>query len=164
MPPLFSTEWLVWVTNSAVAETMRQQSWLYPSVETLHILGIAILFGSVAMFDLRLLGASSHIRVTDMAEHILGWSYASFGVVLLSGCLLFVTDAPAIALNLAFQWKLVFILGAGVNAALFHRKFYPSVQRWNCRVKPPKNVQAIAVVSLLLWTATIMCGCWIAYV
>lgn len=157
------TEWL-WLENSVLAEAIRQWVWAYPLIETLHILGITLLVGSVAMFDLRLLGISRHVLVTDMAGHLLPWSYASFGAVIFSGFLLFATDAAAIALNPAFRLKLVLILGAGINAIAFHWKFYPSVQQWNRGVKPPLMVKGIAIISLILWIAVIACGGLIAYV
>jgi hypothetical protein len=157
------TDWL-WLENSALAEAIRQWVWAYPLIETLHILSITILVGSVAMFDLRLLGMSRHVLVTDMAGHLLPWSYISFGAVIFSGFLLFATDAPAIALNWAFRLKLVLIFSAGINAIAFHWKFYPSVQQWNRGVKPPLMVRAIAIISLILWIAVITCGCLIAYV
>jgi hypothetical protein len=150
--------------SSGLAEAVRQWFWAYPLVEVVHIMSIIFLVGPVAMFDLRLLGFSRYIMVTDLAWHLLPWSYASFGVVLLSGFLLFATDAPAIALNLAFRLKLALIFSAGINAIVFHWKFYPSVQQWNREVKSPWRVQAIAILSLILWIATIVCGCLIAYI
>lgn len=157
-------EWLQWLNDSAVAEAIRQQFWAYPVIEAVHILGITLLVGAVAMFDLRLLGVSRHLQVTAMARHLLPWAYAGFGIVVGSGGLLFATDAPAIALNGAFQLKLVCIVGAGINALVFHWRFYPTVRRWNRGVKSPWKVQAIAVLSLVLWIAVIICGCLIAYV
>jgi hypothetical protein len=157
-------EWLLWLRNSVLAGVVRGWFWAYPLAKALHILGISLLVGSVAMFDLRLLGVSRHVRVADMARHLLPWSYASFGIVLLSGFLLFVTDAPAIALNPAFWLKLGLIVCAGINAIVFHWKFYPSIRRWNLGVKSPWMVRAIAALSLILWMAVIICGCFIAYV
>jgi hypothetical protein len=157
-------EWLLWLRNSVLAEAVRGWFWAYPFVKALHILGISLLVGSVAMFDLRLLETSHHVRVADMARHLLPWSYASFGIALLSGFLLFATDAPAIALNPAFQLKLGLIVCAAMNAIVFHWRFYPSVRRWNQGVKTPWMVRAIAILSLLLWISVILCGCFIAYV
>ena len=157
------TEWL-WLEDSVLAEAIRQWIWAYPLIETLHILGITLLVGSVTLFDLRLLGISRHVLVTDMAGHLLPWSYASFGVVIFSGFLLFATDASVIALNPAFRLKLVLILSAGINAIAFHWKFYPSVQQWNRGAKAPLMVKGIAIISLILWIAVITCGCLIAYI
>jgi hypothetical protein len=164
MLALSSADWLLWLKESAVAEAVRQWVWAYPLLEAMHILSVALLVGAVALFDLRLLGVSRQMFVTDMAGHLLPWAYASFGLVLLSGSLLFATDAPAIALNPAFQLKLGLIIAAGLNAMLFHGRYYPSVQRWNRGMKAPRMVRAIALVSLLLWASIIVCGCLIAYV
>jgi hypothetical protein len=164
MEPPVVAEWLLWLKNSVLAEAVGGYFWAYPLVKAFHILGISLLVGSVAMFDLRLLGISCHVRVADMAQHLLPWSYASFGIALLSGFLLFATDAPAIALNPAFRLKLGLIVCAGMNAIIFHWKFYPLVRRWNQGVKAPWMVRVIATLSLILWIAVIICGCFIAYV
>ncbi|MDX2240125.1 MAG: DUF6644 family protein [Leptolyngbyaceae cyanobacterium bins.302] len=152
-----------WLENSAVPTAIRQWSWGYPLLEVIHILGLAVLFGSVAMFDLRLLGVSRHLLVTDLARHLLPWTYFSFAIVALSGGLLFSTDATQIAANPAFQLKLGLIAAAGVNATLFHRGIYRSVQLWNRAVPVPVSARITAVLSLLLWAAVITCGRLIAY-
>ncbi|EAW34459.1 hypothetical protein [Lyngbya sp. PCC 8106] len=158
------TEWLVQLKNSALVELINQWVWTYPMIEAVHILGITLLVGSVALFDLRLLGIARHLLVTDLAQYLLPLSYAGFGVGVLSGFLLFATDAPAIALNPFFRLKLILILGTGINAMIFHWKCYPSVLQWNRNIKPPGRVQLIAMVSLLLWVVVIICGNLIAYV
>lgn len=154
--------WLFWLENSQLSSFIQQWLW-YPLVETLHILGLATLFGSIAMFDLRLLGYSRQVLVTDLAQHLLPWTYISFGVVVLSGLLLFAVDARAIAANPAFRLKLVLIAAAGINAAVFHLGPFQSVRRWN-RSVTPLAVKAIALFSLVLWTAIIICGSLIAYI
>lgn len=158
------TQWWLWLENSVLAEAIRQWVWAYPFIEILHILSITLLVGSVVMFDLRLLGVSRHVTIAAMAEQLLPWAYASFGIVMLSGFLLFATDATAIALNPAFRLKLVLILGASINAITFHWKCYPLVRQWNLGIKPPKMVRAIAIISIILWIAVITCGSLIAYV
>lgn len=156
--------WLVQLKNSALVELINQWVWTYPMIEAVHILGITLLVGSVALFDLRLLGIARHLLVTDLAQYLLPVSYAGFGVVVLSGFLLFATDAPAIAFNPIFRLKLILILGTGINAIIFHWQCYPSVLQWNRNIKPPGRVQLIAMVSLLLWVAVIISGNLIAYV
>jgi hypothetical protein len=164
MEQLADADWLIWLENSALSAVIRQWLWLYPIVETVHILSLAILFGSVAMFDLRLLGFSCHLLVTDMARHLLPWSYMGFGFVVLSGFLMFAIDATEIAANPAFRLKLLLILGTGINAVVFHGGPYKSVKMWNRGVEAPIVVKMIAVLSLVLWTAVIICGRLIAYI
>lgn len=161
---LADTSWWLWLENSALSSTIRQWLWLYPIIETIHILGLAIVFGSVAMFDLRLLGFSRHLLVTDMARHLLPWSFLSFAVVVLSGFFLFAVDATEIAANPAFRLKLLLLCATGINAAFFHGVALKSVKFWNRGVRTPAVVRAIAVISLVLWTGVIICGRLIAYV
>ncbi len=161
---LAEPDWLFWLENSGFFSLFQHWIWLYPLVETSHIIGLATLFGSVAMFDLRLLGYSRQVLVTDMAQHLLPWAHISFGVVVFSGFLLFAVDAREIAANSAFRLKLVLIAAAGINAVVFHIGPFQSVKRWNRGVKPPVAVKAIALLSLVLWTAIIICGRLIAYI
>ncbi|NMG11050.1 DUF6644 family protein [Brasilonema sp. UFV-L1] len=161
---LAETSWWLWLENSALSSAIRQWLWLYPMIETTHILGLAIVFGSVALFDFRLLGFSRHLLVTDMARYLLPWAYLSFAVVVLSGFLLFAVDATEIAANPAFRLKLLLLCTTGINAAFFHGVALKSVKFWNRGVKTPVVVRAIAIISLVLWTGVIICGRLIAYV
>ncbi|WP_017314430.1 DUF6644 family protein [Mastigocladopsis repens] len=156
--------WWLWLENSALSSVIRQWLWLYPMLETLHILSLAIVFGSVALFDFRLLGFSRHMLVTDMARYLLPWSYLSFAVVVLSGFLMFAVDATEIAANPGFRLKLLLLCAAGLNAAFFHKVAFKSVKFWNRGVRTPVVVRAIAVISLVLWTSVIICGRLIAYI
>ena len=156
--------WLTWLQESALSAAIRQWAWLYPAVEIWHIISFAILVGAIAMFDLRLLGFSRHLLVTDMAGHLLPWTYIGFGSALLTGFLLFASDAEAIAANPAFRLKLGAIALAGVNAAMFHLYYSRSIQRWNRGIRAPVGVRAIAIFSLLFWAVAIVCGRLIAYI
>ena len=68
--------WLQWLENSGAAVTMRESAWLYPIVETVHIVGFVVVVGAASMFDLRLLGAPRGLPVTETARHLLPWSRA----------------------------------------------------------------------------------------
>src|SRR4030095_6428267 len=79
--------------NSGLGQSMRQWLWLYPSVEIVHIVGIALLFGSIAVLDLRLLGLSRNVPVKALARHVLPWTIASFVLIVPSGLLMFTAHA-----------------------------------------------------------------------
>lgn len=160
---LAEPNWSLWLENSALSQAIQQWIWLYPSIEALHIISLATLFGAVAMFDLRLLGYSRQILVTDMARHLLPWTYVSFAAVAFSGFLLFAVDAREIADNPAFRLKLILIAATGINAAVFHIGPFQSVKRWNRGVTSPFLVRTIAIFSLSCWTGVIICGRLIAY-
>jgi hypothetical protein len=84
--------WL-WLETTALAHAMRQWPWLYPVVEIVHIVGIALLVGAAAMFDLRLLGVSRGLPVAEMARHLLPWARLGLGVMVPTGFSMFAAHA-----------------------------------------------------------------------
>jgi hypothetical protein len=155
--------WLVWLEGSAMAIAMRQWLWLYPGVEIIHICGFVILVGAAVMFDLRLLGISRQLPVTDMARHHLRWARLSLVIVVPSGLLMFIAHATEMAANPAFRLKLVLIAAAGFNAAVFHRGPFTSVHAWNRAAATPLTAKVMALLSLVLWAGVITCGRLLAY-
>jgi uncharacterized protein DUF6644 len=154
---------LVWLETSALAVAMRQWTWLYPIVEILHILGFVVLVGAAFMFDLRLLGLSRPLPVSGMARHLLRWARGSLLVIVPSGLLMFAAHATEFVSNPAFLLKLVFLAAAGLNAAIFHRVPFRSVDDWDTEVHAPAAARLAAVLSLALWTGVVSCGRLIAY-
>ena len=157
-------DWLSWVERSALAIAIRESTWLYPAVETTHILAFVTLVGAAAMWDLRLLGLSRSVPVTALGRHLLPWTRAGLLVAAPTGLLLFITDATQIAANPAFRLKLVLIAAAVLNAAAFHRWTYRSIQLWDQGVGSPFAAKLAGALSLTLWTSVIACGRLIAYV
>jgi hypothetical protein len=149
--------------GSAFGQAMRQWLWLYPSVEIVHIAGIALLVGSIAILDLRLLGLSRSLPVRRLAAHILPWSIASFALIIPSGLAMFVAHASDLMSNPVFVVKICLILLAGANAGLLHAGALRSADRWDVDVMPPPAARAAAAASLLLWISVIACGRLLAY-
>ena len=142
---------------------MRTVPWAYPTVETLHILGLALLFGSIALVDLRIIGVSRAVPVTSLLRHALPFTWLAFGVAIATGSLLFVAHAPDLIGNRVFVIKMCLIFAAGINAAIFHTGPYARVEQWNVDAHAPPAARCLAVTSLLIWVGVITCGRWIAY-
>lgn len=142
---------------------IRQDLWLYPILEILHILGFVVLVGAALMFDLRLLGVSSSISVIKLSRHLLPWSRRGLFLIIPSGFLLFITDAASLAANPVFWVKLTLIALAGINVLLFHQWVFTSSASWDTHISAPVVAKIIAVVSMLLWVAVISCGRLLAY-
>ena len=151
------------IEASALAQAMRQWLWLYPSVEVVHIAGLGLLFGSIAVLDLRLLGLSTHIPVRKLAGHVLPWTAASFLLIVPSGFLMFIAHASEFIGNPVFVAKMCLILAAGANAAIFHAGIFRSASAWDAGVAPPWPARLAGAASLLLWIAVIACGRLLAY-
>lgn len=142
---------------------MRQWLWLYPSVEVVHLVGIALLFGSIAVLDLRLLGLSREIPVRRLAAHVLPWTIGSFALIVPSGLAMFVAHATDLISNPAFVTKMIVLMLAGTNAAVFHAGVYRNASQWDVAVMPPAAARLSAALSLLLWISVIACGRLLAY-
>jgi hypothetical protein len=146
---------------------MREWLWLYPSVEVVHIVGIGLLFGSIAVLDLRLLGFSRGISAHRLAGHVLPWTAGSFLLIVPSGLMMFTAHASDFISSAVFVIKMGLILAAGLNAALFHTMVFRTADVWDAEemrhLPPPPSARISAAVSLLVWVAVIACGRLLAY-
>ena len=152
---------------SGLGQAMRQWLWLYPAVEIVHIAGIGLLFGSIVVLDLRLLGLSRSIPVRSLARHVLPWTAASFLLIVPSGLMMFTAHASDFIASPVFVVKMFLIMAAGLNAALFHAIVFPSVGVWDDeemrKLPPPPSARFSAAASLLIWVCVIACGRLLAY-
>jgi len=152
---------------SALGQAMRQWLWLYPAVEIAHLLGIALLFGSIAVLDLRLLGVWQRVPVKALAAQVLPWSAAAFLLIVPSGFLMFVAHASEFIASPVFVLKMCLIMAAGVNAAVFHAVTFPSVAVWDSaemgKLSPPPSARLAGALSLAIWACVIACGRLLAY-
>jgi hypothetical protein len=151
------------VEATGIARAMRESLWLYPGVEIVHIAGFAILVGSIAMFDLRLLGVAKTLPVRAVARFLLPWTIASLVLIVPTGLAMFATHASDFIGNPAFVTKMSLLMVAGINAALFHAGVFQGAANWDVGVGAPIVARMQAVVSLLLWVGVISCGRLIAY-
>ncbi|MEW2353688.1 DUF6644 family protein [Spirillospora sp. NPDC029432] len=154
---------LAWLEATAPAAAVRDGRWTYPLTESAHLIGLATMFGAIALFDLRLLGVSRRLPVSALAGHALRWSRAGFALTALSGSLLFAANATQVAHNTAFQVKILLIGAAGLNILLFHTGVFRTVGTWDTAERTPPSARAAALVSLGTWPIVIICGRLIAY-
>ena len=162
--------WLVALETSGLGETLRQSLWLYPLVEVLHILGLALLVGSIVAFDLRLIGLHAGLPARALSRLLLPVAVAGFAMVVPTGLLLFVSEATALAGNPAFLVKIGLLVLALANIALFHRGPGRQIHLWGGHRdgypgggKPPPAARLAGAASLLLWVGVLAAGRLIAY-
>jgi hypothetical protein len=153
-----------WLERSSIGEAVRMTPYLYPILESLHILGITLLVGPALAVDLRLLGIGRGVLpVTIVARHLLPLSHAGFGLLAVSGAAMFTGIALAVNSSVAAPWKLGLIVIAGVKIAVFHGGVYRTVQDWDLHARPPVRAQVAALVSASSWTGVIVAGRLLAY-
>ena len=156
-------DWLLWLEKSAWAKGIRQTDWVYPALEIGHIAGIVLLAGAAFLFDLRLLGFSKNLPVTELARHLLPWSRRGLLLIIPTGLLLFITNAVALGQDPVFWLKMGLLAAAGLNAGIFHRFTLPTAPAWNTNYFSPASARITAIASIVLWLAVISCGRLLAY-
>jgi hypothetical protein len=151
------------IETLAIAKAMRENLWLYPSVEIVHIFGLAILVGSVVMFDLRVLGLSKDISVRALSRHLLPWSLGALFLIVPTGLMMFSAHADDFLNNRAFQVKMALLLTAGLNAAWFRTGPYQTVKAWDTNASAPPLAKLSVALSIVIWLGVISCGRLLAY-
>jgi hypothetical protein len=136
--------------NSWFGHGIRDSTWLFPFVEIFHLLALGVLGGTILIVNLRLLGVRlfKDERVSELARDVRPWMLGSLAVMLLSGFLLFSTEAVKMYGNWAFRGKMLFLLAAVIFTFTVQRKVVMADQS---RVPPAVRV-IVALISLLLWT------------
>jgi len=129
--------------------------WLYPLLESLHVVGIALLLGSLVLFELRVWGLGAALPVRPLARLALPLTLAGFGLAATTGLLMFASQATEMLGNRVFVLKMTLLMIAGLNAAAFHSR--------GGLDKLDGVARAQTLASLGLWLAVIICGRWIAY-
>lgn len=139
-------------------------AWLFPTIETLHVVAIATVFGSILYVDLRLLGfVERNVSMSKCAAELLPLTWSGFALAGVTGLLMFIARAPDYASNLQFRLKMLLILLAGLNMAVFQFLAYRRVHEWDAQLPPPTAARIAGLVSLSCWTGVIFLGRWIGF-
>jgi hypothetical protein len=153
-----------WLYQTRFSTSIRESVWVFPIIESIHVLSITVLVGTIAVFDLRLLGAlMKREPVSVIARQVLPWTWAGFAVMFGSGLLLFIAEAGTNYYNLAFRIKLALLFLVGLNPLIFHTSVFRKVADWELAEAIPLRARVAAVVSLTLWAGIIVAARMIAY-
>lgn len=147
--------------HSALSVSLRASEWWYPLVNTLHIVGIALLIGPILILDWRLLRMRASPAVSVLASVLLPTARGGFALAVLAGLLLFVARPLDYAFHTLFQFKLGCIGLALLNIALLHRS-----AAWGIAVarnRPDWRVRLACGVSLMCWLMALGLGRLIGY-
>ncbi|PYT74874.1 MAG: hypothetical protein DMG39_01635 [Acidobacteria bacterium] len=154
-----------WLEQTAVGAAIRESLWLFPAIETVHLLGMAALVGTVGVLDLRLLGwLMRRERVSELASRLLPWAWAGFALQVITGALLFSSEAVKVYGNPAFRLKMLLILLTGVHALVFHWIVNRDVASWDDSAVLPVKAKVSGLVSILLWVGIVAAGRFIGFV
>jgi hypothetical protein len=155
---------LTWLQNTPVSVAIREHEALFPWIESVHVLAIVIVVGTISVIDLRLLGIASRNRmVTILMREVLPWTWTAFVVAAVTGLLLFSSNAVKYAQNFYFLAKMALLVLAGCNMAVFHLVGARDIATWSAAERPPAAARTAGGISLLVWIAVVACGRWIGF-
>ena len=148
-----------------VADAVRTSVVWFPALETIHVLAIVFVLGSIARVDLRLLGVISRNEpISRVSAEMLPWTWASFAVALVTGVLLFTAHAVRYAETIFFDVKMVLLALIAANMIYFEFVTYKSVGQWDRAARPPARVRFAGAASLIMWLGVITAGRYIGFV
>lgn len=155
---------LEWLGDTSLAGAVRENEMLFPWTESIHVLALTIVVGSIAIVDLRLLGVASRGRpVTKLMQDVLPITWIGFLAALVTGLMMFISQASNYMENFFFKAKMVLLLAAGINVLVFHTLTARSAAEWDATGTIPTGAKAAGAASLTLWTLIVVFGRWIGF-
>lgn len=153
-----------WLEQTSPGASVRQSLWLFPAIETLHLVGMAAVLATIGTFDLRLMGAILRGQsVSGLGRRLLPWAWTAFALQVITGGLLFASEAARMVVNPAFRLKILLIILAGVHALIFHFVARRKMPEWTSAT-PPLAARIAGLASLLLWIGVVAAGRWIGFI
>jgi hypothetical protein len=150
--------------DAPLSAAIRENTGAFPWIESFHVLALTLVFGTICIVDLRLIGVASHRRgARQLIVDLLPFTWGAFALAVVTGTLLFASNAVAYAHNTAFLWKMVAMVAAGLNMALFHLTAYRRIVDWDDSLPPPLAARMAGMTSLALWVLVIFLGRWIGF-
>ena len=154
-------QWLA-ATRGSIA--LHESQYLYPLVESTHVLTLCLFVGTAAVVDLRLLGLTlRRVPVSQVLRRLLPWTAAGFAIMVITGALLFYAIPVRTYHSVFFRIKVVMLVLAGLNVWVFHRHVQRTMGEWDTAPVTPRGARAAAAISLVLWAGIIVAGRMTAY-
>jgi hypothetical protein len=147
-----------------ISAAIRTDYFWFPFFESIHVIAVTLVVGSIFIVDLRLLGITSNKKpVTELAKEILPWTWGIFVVGVAAGTMMFISKATNYYDDVFFRYKMLFILLAGVNMAIFHLFTFKSVARWDRDAPTLLGAKIAGGLSMIFWIVVVVCGRWIGF-
>jgi hypothetical protein len=154
----------LWLNDTGPSTSLRESVWMFSIVETVHVLAITLLAGSIVILDLRLLGVVLRgARVTTVARQVLPVVWTGFAILIASGLMLFFAESAKAYSSPAFRLKLLLLVLAGLNPVVYYRTVYRRVAEWDTEATTPLPARLAGAASITLWAAIIAAGHATAY-
>lgn len=141
---------------TTVAAFMRSE-WAWPAIESIHFIGLTLLFGTIAVWDLRLLGLLKRVSIAEL-HRLVPFAVLGFAINATSGSMFLMTEPNQYIYNPAFQFKLLLVAIAGLNVMVFYATVFRRLRTVPPGGEAPSIVKVFGATSLLCWVGVIVCG------
>lgn len=147
------------IQYSPLGISIAESLWAFPTIETIHVIALVTVFGTIMIMDLRLLGfTSTNVPVSRISADTLKWTWAAFVLAAVTGTLLFISKASSYMVNPFFLSKMGVLAAAGLNMLLFHFLTYKSVSQWDNATSLPRGAKIAGVLSIVFWLSIVFFG------
>jgi hypothetical protein len=154
-----------WLSNTSISLAFQNWSWFVPIVQTIHILGIAVVLFSVYTISFRLMGVTrARQPLAVMTGKSMPWTWAALTVLLVTGLLLTITEPARELLNNAFRAKMVLVMVLVGVLLLIQARLRSNPEYWTESPRRRRHGLALGVIALLIGACIVTAGRWIAYV
>ncbi len=164
------TTFFHWLEDTSIGTALREGLTAFPLIECVHVVAVCVVMGTIAIVDMRLLGWRSRDQsITEVMDAVLPWTRRAFVLAVISGVLLFSSNAVGYVTKAPFIAKMILLVVAMANVVAFHRLIakyatHRHATQWSAATTPPVTVRAAGGLSLVIWIAVIACGRWTGFV
>ncbi|WLH81701.1 MULTISPECIES: DUF6644 family protein [unclassified Pseudomonas] len=150
---------IAWIYASPLSTAIRDILWVIPTVQSIHIIAITVLFGSALVSDLRLAGVlASDEPLRGVVRRYYPWMRNALIVLLMTGLLMIIAEPDRVLVNTTFWLKMALVATAFGLTLWLRRPLLRAPDNGD-----PRPIKALAWLSIGLWCVVIICGRWIAY-
>jgi hypothetical protein len=153
-----------WLQNLGFATAIRESILMFPVLEGSHLLGIAVMLAPTFLLDIRLLGWGwKGDSVGKIAYSFLPVTFFGAGLMVITGTLLFCSEAVKCYNSFYFRIKVIALILAGLNPLIFHTTIWRRLTQWENLETPPSRARMAGATSLLFWIIVVAAGRYTAY-
>ena len=143
------------IQAESIGKYISSKNWAWPALETLHFIGLSLLFGTVVVVNLRMLGVMKNVPFAAL-HRMLPWGVMGFGINFVSGMLFFVTVPGQYTQNIALDWKILLIIIGGINVLYF--TLFDETWTLGPGDDAPLRAKFMASFTIFLWLGVMYFG------
>jgi len=153
-----------WLAATSLSHTIQTNGWVIPTLQTIHILSVAVLFSSAILVDLRFYRALQRdVPLADVARRFLPTIWPVLLILLITGSLLIIGEPRRSLLNNTFYLKMALLAVAVLLTLALQWSLRAAPEFWERDCRRRIAGQLAATVSILVWCGILFAGRWIAY-